>query len=366
MSERELPTVITAISSSEAEGFVASTLFAQGWSVVFRAIDWESLDLYLTKNAEISKSALLLYASDLPGITEEKAQSLSVRTRQTIGFNSTNSSAQMLSHCQVMPTTTTDLVSLVRGFVRAPLLRTATHTFRTQRKSHVVAVGSAGSYAGCTVIAMNLAMELSVTGKSTLLIEANFRAPSIAAYLAMRNIDSENSWKTIAPNLSITEINQEQAGSIDQLMERATAEFDHIVIDLGSISGLSNRLTDRRWTSTMTTWSCDQADELMIISRADYLGIFRLNQVIELLQQTSIRATLSFVLNMKMAGKRGEVIESRFLTAVTPLKPIRVRSINSDPRAVTSAIEEHATLIEINERSNVRKSIAELASDLKS
>ena len=86
MSELEMPTVITAISSSEAESFVAGTLFAQGWSVVFRAIDWDSLEHYITANSEIAKGALLLYASDLPGISAEKANSLSNRTRQSIGF----------------------------------------------------------------------------------------------------------------------------------------------------------------------------------------------------------------------------------------------------------------------------------------
>jgi Flp pilus assembly CpaE family ATPase len=209
-------------------------------------------------------------------------------------------------------------------------------------------------------------MELSILEKSTLLIEGNYRAPSIAAYLAMRNINTESQWKTIAPHLSLTEINQEHAGRVDEFMERAAAEFEFIIIDLGSISGLSNRLTDRRWTSTMTTWCCDQADELMIVSRADQLGTHRLAQVIELLGSTSVRASLSFVMNMKSPGKRGEKEEAQFLNYATALKPIRIRSIGKDARAVTAAEDEHATLVEINERSNVRKSIAELARELKS
>lgn len=366
MSELELPTVITAISSPDDEGFVAGTLFAQGWSVIFRAIDADSLDHFLVTNPDISKGALLLYASDLPGITPQKISEFSSHTRQIIGFKTAFDDRSGIANLQEMPTSVTDLVSLVRGYVRAPMLRTQLQSFPPNRKSHVVALGSAGSYTGCTVIAMNIAMELSVLEKSTLLIEANFRAPAIAPYLAMRNIKSEGGWKTIAPNLSIAEVDQDSACQIDELMNKATSEFDFVIIDLGSISGLSNGLTDRRWTSTMTTWCCDQADELMIISRADRLGHHRLIQVIELLQYTSIRAKLSFLLNMKMPGKRGDLAQSKFLSSVTPLKPIRVRSVNNDPRAITAAIEEHATLIEINERSNMRKSIAELARELKS
>ena len=365
MSELEMPTVITAISSSETEGFIAGTLFAQGWSVVFRAIDWASLDRFLLDNQEIAQGALLLFASDLPGISKANLDSIAPKVRQSIGFSIEQQDGDF-KHLYEVPQSTTDLVTLVRGFVRAPMVRGNNTPQRAVRKARVIAVGSAGSYTGCTTVAINVAMELSILEKSTLLIEGNYRAPSIAAYLAMRNINSESQWKTIAPHLSLTEINQEHAGRVDEFMERAAAEFEFIIIDLGSISGLSNRLTDRRWTSTMTTWCCDQADELMIVSRADQLGTHRLAQVIELLGSTSVRAILSFVMNMKSPGKRGEKEEAQFLNYATALKPLRIRSIGKDSRAVTAAEDEHATLVEINERSNVRKSIAELARELKS
>lgn len=366
MSELEMPTVITAISSSGTEGFIAGTLFAQGWSVVFRAIDWESLERYINANPEAARGALLLFASDLPGISKAKVDSLGAKIRQTIGFSIGQQRESDFIELLEVPKSTTDLVSLVRGFVRAPMVRGLHSPQRAARKARVIAVGSAGSYTGCTMMAMNLAMELSILEKSILLIEGNYRAPSIAAYLAMRNLNSDGPWKTIAPHLSLTEIDQEHAGTIDEFMDRAAADFEYIIIDLGSISGLSNRLTDRRWTSTMTTWCCDQADELMIVSRADQLGAHRLSQVIDLLQSTSVRAALSFVMNMKSPGKRGESEESRFLSSTTALKPIRIRSIARDSRAVMAAEDEHATLVEINERSNLRKSIAELARELKS
>jgi len=366
MSELEMPTVITAIASSDTEGFIAGTLFAQGWSVVFRAIDWDSLERYMSANHEVSRGALLLFASDLPGITKAKVDSIGLKIRQAIGFSIDQKLDCDFIELHEVPKSTTDLVSLVRGFVRTPMVRGINTPQRAARKARVIAVGSAGSYTGCTMLAINLAMESSILENSTLLIEGNYRAPSIAAYLAMRNINSDTPWKTIAPHLSLTEIDQEHAGSIDEFMDRAAAEFELIIIDLGSISGLSNRLTDRRWTSTMTTWCCDQADELMIVSRADQLGAHRLAQVIDLLQNTSVRANLSFVMNMKSPGKRGESEEAKFLSSTTALKPIRIRSIAKDSRAIMAAEDERATLVEINERSNLRKSIAGLARELKS
>jgi hypothetical protein len=71
-------------------------------------------------------------------------------------------------------------------------------------------------------------------------------------------------------------------------------------------------------------------------------------------------------MNMKSPGKRGEKEEAQFLSRTTSLKPLRVRSIIKDSRAIIAAEDEHATLVETNERSNMRKSIAELARELKS
>lgn len=363
MSSQELPVVITAISDAQFEGFVSGTLFAQGWSVVFRAIDTEALERFCSNNVEQAANSLLIYSPDLPGITNDVVKHLATKVKQVVGFSSKTNPEYADLHPN--PATPTDLVSIVRGFVRAPMLRQVSQISRANRKAHVIAIGSAGSDTGCTTIALNLAMELSVLGKSTLLIDANFRAPSIAALIAIRNVQSEAGWRTIAPQLAIAEITQQEAGSIEQLMESATQSFDNIVIDLGSISGLSNRLTDRRWTSTMTTWSCDQGDELMVIARPDLLGIYRLEQVCGLLEKTSIRAALSFTLNMRTQGKKGADEEAQFLAITTRLRPLCVRVIGRDLRAASKALEEKATLIEVNMRSALRKSIATMASELK-
>jgi MinD-like ATPase involved in chromosome partitioning or flagellar assembly len=366
MSELEMPTVITAIANPEAEGFVAGTLFAQGWNVVFRAIDWVALQNYLQSNSEISQNVLLIFGTDLPGVNKNLMDSLNGSVRQIIGFSLPNVANSDFGALNLLPSAGTDLVSLVRGFVRAPLVRASAVTQRKPRSSKVIAIGSAGSYTGCTFIALNIAMELSLLEKSTLLIEANFRAPSLSPLLSMRKITDNSQWKKIAPNLSLSEITQEASDDLADFMNRAITEFDYVVLDIGSISGLSNRLTDRRWTSTVTTWCCDQADELMITSRADYLGHHRLVQVIDLLQQTSIRAQLSFTQNMKSSGKRGEAEMARFLTATTALKPIRVRSMKQEVRSVQAAEDEHATMVETNERSHLRKAIAELAREITS
>ena len=364
MSDLELPTVITAISHTQTEGFIAGTLFAQGWSVDFRAIDIDSLETFVKVNSQSAHSALLIFSPDLSGITRERLEALAPKVKQIVGFSLDSEKDYELGELHCVPTTATDLVSLIRGFVRAPMLRQSTQFQRASRRARVLAIGSAGSNTGCTTLAINIAMELSILEKSTLLIDANFRAPSIAALLAIRNIISESGWRTIAPLLSITEITQEQATSVDSLMEHATNSFDRIIIDLGSISGLSNRLTDRRWTSTMTTWSCDQGDELMVVARPDLLGLHRLEQVSTLIEKTSIRSALSVTLNLRSQGRRGADEEAKFLAITSPLHPLRSRVIARDSRATALAEAQKSTLIEVNERSALRKSIAKIASEL--
>ena len=366
MAEQDLPIVITAIADAQIEGFVASGLFAQGWSVVFRALDRASLMKYISANSEIAKSALLLYTPELPGLEPDTCLEISRMVKQSIGFSNNLERFPGYAGLYEIPKDVTELVSLVRGSIRSPLIRQSSPSQNSTRRAQVVAIGSAGSGVGCTTVAINIAMELSVLEKSTLLIDANFRAPSVAILLSLRNLQSDEGWRNVAPQLSISEITQLRSNGIDELMTRAIDNFDQIIIDLGSISGLSNRLTDQRWTSKMTTWSCDNADELWIISKPDLLGSHRLDQVLPLLEKTTMRAKLGFLLNMKSQGKKGENEEARFLASITPLRPRSMRVIARDSRSVQASEEARSTLIEVNERSSLRRSLSKIASEISS
>jgi Mrp family chromosome partitioning ATPase len=364
MAEHELPIVITAIADAQTEGFIASGLFAQGWSVVYRALDTTSLKKYIVSNPEIAKNALLLYTPDLAQLNPASSLEFSRMVKQSIGFSNDLEKHQNYPGLYEIPKDLTELVSLVRGSIRSPLIRQQSPVQHSTRRAQVIAIGSAGSGVGCSTVAINIAMELSVLEKSTLLIDANFRAPSIAVLLSLRNLLTDEGWRIVAPQLSISEITQLRSNSIDELMARAIDEFDQIIIDLGSISGLSNRLTDQRWTSKMTTWSCDNADELWIISKPDLLGAHRLDQVLILLEKTAMRAKLGFILNMKSQGKKGDSEEARFLSSITPLRPGSMRVLARDGRSIQASEEARSTLIEVNERSPLRKSLAKIASEL--
>ncbi|CAB4780927.1 unannotated protein [freshwater metagenome] len=86
MSSQELPVVITAISDAVFESFVSGTLFAQGWSVIFRAIDSEALEKYCELNPEIAATSLLIFSPDLEGVTPEQIAHLNLKGNKSSVF----------------------------------------------------------------------------------------------------------------------------------------------------------------------------------------------------------------------------------------------------------------------------------------
>jgi len=366
MAEIALPVVVTAIANSELEGFVAGTLFSQGWNVVFRALDIASLKTFIDADLLQSKNIVLVYSPDLPGISAEIVSSLQSKVRQIVGFSTHASADQDYSGLFDAPQEPAELLNLVRGFVRAPLLRSAVVESRKARRARVIAIGSASGSAGCTSLAINLAMELSALGHETLLIDADVRHPSIAPLLSLHKLDTEHSSRSIAPHLSVSEFTRERVCGLGDYLNDLFSKVDFALIDLGAIEGISDSLTDRRWTASLMHWSCEQADELWLVSKGDVLSVHRLESLVRDFSQITIRAKVSVAMNMSSRGRKGKYRSEQFLAAIAPLRPQNVFTFPRDVRAVTQAEEERATLIEIDDKSPLRKSIARIAVGLSS
>lgn len=364
MAEIELPVIITAIANSELEGFVAGTLYNQGWSVIYRAVDTSSLELFLGANQ--GKNALLIYSPDLPGILPESVIAYQEQVRQVIGFSADPIGANDFSGILATPHDATELVSLIRGFVRAPLLRTSLTATQAKRRARVISLGTASGSSGCTTMAINLAMELSIQGHEVLLLDGDVRRPSVATLLALRKLDGDEPWRTIAPHFCVAELIKERVHRLSEYMNQAVNAFDVVIIDIGSIEDIGDSLTDRRWTASVVHWSCDNADELWFLGKADTLGIHRLEALVRDFSQTVIRAKLSVLLNMRSGGRKGGDREEVFLSTVSPLRPHRIFTLPRDPRSVIRAEEERTTLIEVDDRSTLRKAISKIAVEVMS
>ncbi len=360
-AEISLPSIITAVANSEFEGFVAGTLYGQGWSIIFRALDAQSLKEFVAHNPEESLNALLIYSPDLPGFDPDFITQISKSLRQSVGFSPDAKVREAFPGVFNIPANVNELVSVVRGFVRAPMVRPTTMDQKISRRAKIIGIGSTSSGAGATTVAINLAMEISLLGRDVLLLDADVRRPSIAFLLALRNLKSESTWLTIAEHFSAGEITREHLMQFDEYILPALSTFDFIVIDLGSLEKISDSLTDRRWASTLIHWSCDNADELIFVGRADNLGAYRIGNMVKTFALLKIPAKINVLLNYKLRSRNSTERESSFLSAIAPLKPSRILTLPKDCRDVDNAQRESATLIDINERGLLRKAIAKIA-----
>jgi Mrp family chromosome partitioning ATPase len=365
MANFNSPNIVTAIADSNFEGSLSSNLHSQGWDIIARAVDFASLTSFLSENEQAGRTSILIYAPDLPDFTPQRLGELRASFKDVIGYG-TESEVKLFENLLPRPTDATELISQVRGIIRRefrePLI--SQHRATNAAQSKVIAIASAGSTTGATTLALNLAMESSLLEKRTLLIDGNSLEPSIAIALELRNLRADQSPRLISPLLWAYEVSEKKYAKFIELMANAYSNFDLIIIDLGSISNLSMKLTDRRWSSGPLIWSCDNADELWISSRPDEMGRFRLLRLIRELAKTKIKARLTFIANLETPRRKSDQSNQELTAEIEELKPLTRISVPRDNRAAAMAAACSASLSEASPKSNLRKSISRIASEL--
>jgi cellulose biosynthesis protein BcsQ len=363
MAEPKPQIAITAIRDPESEGFIASTLFSQGWSINFRALDCQSLIAFL-KDTDSTKWVLLI-STDFDGLTDETLQYLRQVTRQIILFQSSTVRSDVYPDAIDVPATSLDLIALMRGTLRSPLMRTS--IFReSARRAKVIGVAAVSGGTGCTSFAVNLASEIAHQGKKTLLLDADAHAPAISAMLGQRGLQQGSQARQISPGLWAQEFTQADISQGIESLNRHIIEFEYIIIDLGTISDFASNLSGRRWSSEALIWVSNYGDELILISTSDHVGMERLKVLSSALATNAIKPSLSFLQIPRPLEKRANQSSEKFLKVVTPLRPRRILQIPYDARSLSAAESEQLTLLESNEKSLLRKAIARIAGEVAS
>ena len=357
MDNLATPAVITAIADPDFEGIVSSALFSQGWSVIARTLDMNSLEIEIAK-CDVSQ-VILIYSSDLPGISLARLQEVTKSGVTLFGFTDAAGSAQGLPEISPRPTSSAELLAYIRGNIRSPHLRTPLLQPASNLKARIIGVGSASHSTGNTVLALNLAQESALLGVKTLLIDANFQAPAIATLLDLRKISDESKWRDISENLSVSEITQEKAPVFNALAIDAAAYFDLIYIDLGTLANLSSDLTDRRWASQIKIWVSNLAQNVIITSTTELLQQRRLKDLQQDLSKISIAPAISLaVLSAIDYRKR----DSPTLANTYPMS--QVWQIPYDARACSLAMRERTTLAQVSAKSPLRKAFLNIATQI--
>ena len=198
MAKSEHASAVTAIHGSDFESFAASTLFSQGWSVLYRALDWVSLNDFL-QGLETQPDVLLI-STDLEGLDPQSLHKLTNSGMRIFIFRKSDADLRQFPDSFAQPTVALELIAMIRGSMRRPMLRVS-EPITQQTRAHVLAIAAAHAGAGCTSLSINIATELSLLAKKVLIIDANAISPAIAILLGQQGLNSAKS-VTFSPSTS--------------------------------------------------------------------------------------------------------------------------------------------------------------------
>jgi hypothetical protein len=348
--------VVTAIGDPEFESFIARTLHAQGWSVLFRAVDIHLLAQYLHSCVEIKP--LLIYSNDIQGLNPEYLTTISSFIDRAVGFAGIQSQEQDI---ELLPRTqdSTALLAAIVTQGRAPL-RHVGLTASATRRARVIAIAGASHGDGATTTAINCAIELNMLGKKVLLIDAHHQVPAIAILLGERNVNGLEP-NRVSPLLEVLELTQENSSSMNQTLIEACSRNDFVIIDVGLIPKPAEAMTERRWQNTFSHWIFENADDLWLMSTPRPVSTHSLHRFQDATTKQTLRARITFILNERATGKRGDMQEEKFLTIVAPSHPHAIRVLPLDIRGATAAEEDRSILVESNARGALRRKYLECA-----
>lgn len=359
MVENISNSVATAIRGAEFEGFIAGTLFNQGWNVTFRALDVDSLLTYLDSSS--SPISLLLISTDVEGLTPESLEQIRAKGVRFFLFASSHLNAGQFPEAISQPTSSLELLGLIRGSLRTPMIRAA---HKEKIRATTIAIASPTPTAGCTTLTINMGAELAELGKKVLIVDAHSYFPAFAIRLGERGLTDSKELRNISNQLWALEVTSEDISGALSALERARLEFDFIIIDHGAIKDFPAILTGRRWCSEIFIWATTYADELWVMCKTDFISLERLKRLTAELARNSIKPAITFIQCSSGLTKKSKSESDPFLQCVTPLRPSRVLVYPWDTRNVVAAEEERSTLLDTNERGILRKSIRNLAGEL--
>jgi MinD-like ATPase involved in chromosome partitioning or flagellar assembly len=351
--------VVTAIGDPEFESFVARTLHSQGWNVLFRAVDSALLAQYLKDSAEIKP--LLIYSNDIQGVNPDFISTISTLIERAVGFagiNKDESDGDLIERTHDAAV----LMSRILTQGRAPLRQQGLSS-STSRRSRVIAVASASHGDGATTTAINCAIELNLLGKKVLLIDAHHRLPAVAILLGERNLNGSQP-NRVSPLLEVFELTSENAAAMNETLIDACSRTDFVIIDCGLTPKAAEAITERRWENIFSHWIFENVDDIWVIASPRPVSAHSLQQFQSLMVKQSLRARKTFILNHRIAGKRGDAQEEEFLSLVAPSHPHAIRVLPLDTRGANSAEQERSILVESNPRGLLRKKYLELAAAL--
>lgn len=347
---------ITGIDNTEAESFIASSLFDQGWNVQYRALDADSL---IANAQELTGCDLSLFISeDLEGLDSEKVEILRALSRRLFLF-SNGSDGVRFAGAIAIPSDSLDLANLLRSSQRAPLLQKRGPV--GVATARIIGITSTTHGLGCTTLAINFAHELTLLGASVLLVDADAHTPSVANAIDERSLHTQAAWKERPGKASVIELSQKSISENIDNLDIAARTFDFIIIDLSVLPPLSQTLISRRWEAEATIWASKNATELWYLTTGNEKNIRVLAATTEDLRVNHIKPHIRFIALNGEKGRREQSAIKAIAEVTRRLEQSEPIELPTDERNSRIAESRKATLVDCNPRGPLRKAIKDLA-----
>lgn len=347
---------ITGIESTDAESFIASALFDQGWNVQYRALDADSL---IANAQQLTGCDLSLFLSNnLEGLDNEKVEILKAISRRIYLFKSGDTEKRFAEEI-AMPADSLELANLLRSSQRTPLIQKRGPVGAATAR--IIGISAVTHGLGCTTVAINLAHELTILGASVLLVDGDSQNPSIAHALDERSLHTKGTWRERHGKASLMEISQKLIGENIENLDCAARTFDYIVVDLSVLSSLTQTLISRRWEAEAAIWVSKNATELWIISNGSEKCLRSLALKVEDLRFNQIKPRLRFVALTGNKGRREQSAMKAIAEMTQNVEQGEILEIPVDERSARIAESRKVTLFECNERGPLRKAIKNIA-----
>jgi CobQ/CobB/MinD/ParA nucleotide binding domain len=291
--------VVTAIADAESEDYLSQLLFSQGWSIVFRAFDFEGLIEFLEARGHLART-ILIYKTDLPGLDLLKLESRKSPTSTIICIDGVPNNAHLL-------------MTQIRSQLRLPLIATPTRNLESaevekfagkisHKPQRITVTGTTGA-PGRSIFAINFACYLAHQKKVNL-VDADMRSNSLA-YFAGRS-DLKNS------NLEIATMDsKEKPVGISHM-----ALADLAIFDIGALPPLDEVVTDRRWQAGLINSILEETSTLIYMCKSTGLSLIRLETFMNQFPILIRKLPIIYLLNQSGNTREDRALERRFATIV--------------------------------------------------
>jgi hypothetical protein len=289
--------VITAISDTEDENYVAQLLYSQGFNVIHRAVDFAALEKALSDRG-LGSQTTIISTGDFEGIDETWIVENALAGVTVISLNGIALNAH-------------SIMTFIRSQLRLPLvhpslpLRTETgsSTVSASAKQETISVSGTLGSPGRSFVALRLAQEVHRT-KEVELIDADIRDPSLAYLCGIHEV-----------RLPLIVLNRSERPS--QLPDSTLLHGGTRVVDLGPLPKLEEMVEDRRWHANLLNRAIDQSTRMIFVVHSSGLGLLRLERFIKEFPVLLRKIPITYVLNQSGTTKQDRAVRERFLLLTT-------------------------------------------------